>query len=132
MVIRPAEPHDLSRIITFDAFPGDRIIEIVDRRMLVFEIEELVVGYIAWQQGGCLGMDYVNKLVVANAYRRLGVAQKLVGALHTALEGRIFISAGARNTAAVTLLNGTGWTFAGQLTGLLPMDEQELFFHRDF
>lgn len=128
---RIAEPYDLSRIMTFDSFPGDRIAEIVERRMLVAEIDNLVVAYVAWQHGGCIGKDYVNKLVVADAYRRCGIAQQLVAALNTALGGRIFISTGANNVAAVALLEGTGWTPAGQIVGLLPMDEPELFFHRD-
>ncbi len=37
--IRSAEPADLAVIVGFDAFPGDRIIEIVERRMLVLEID---------------------------------------------------------------------------------------------
>jgi hypothetical protein len=55
----------------------------------------------------------------------------LVGALNMVLSGRIFISTGAHNAAAVALLEGTGWTAAGQIVGLLPMDQPELFFHRD-
>ena len=131
ITLRIAEPYDLSRIMTFDSFPGDRIAEIVERRMLVAEIDGLVVAYVAWQQGGCIGKDYVNKLVVADEYRRRGIAQKLVSALDTVLSGRVFISTGARNVAAIGLLEGTGWAAAGQITGLLPMEEPEMFFHRD-
>ncbi len=128
---RIAEPYDLSPIMAFDSFPGDRIAEIVERRMLVAEICGVVVGYVAWQQGGCIGKDYVNKLVVDDAHRRRGIAQSLMVALNTVLSGRIFISIGARNTAGVSLLQRTGWTPAGQILGLLPLDEAELFFHRD-
>jgi ribosomal protein S18 acetylase RimI-like enzyme len=117
--------------MTFDSFPGDRIAEIVDRRMLVAESDDTIVGYVAWQQGGCIGKDYVNKLVIDNRYRRRGIAQQLIGALNTVLTGRIFISTGAYNDAAVALLQNTGWTAAGQIVGLLPMDQPELFFHRD-
>ena len=131
ITIRIAEPYDLSRIMTFDSFPGDRIAEIVERRMLVAEIESLVVAYVAWQQGGCIGKDYINKLVVANGYRRRGIAQNLIGTLNTVLSGRVFISTGANNAAAVGLLQDTGWAAAGQIVGLLPMEEPELFFHRD-
>lgn len=131
IAIRIAEPYDLSPIMTFDSFPGDRIAEIVDRRMLVAESDNAIVGYVAWQQGGCIGKDYVNKLVIDNRYRRRGIAQKLIGALNTVLTGRVFISTGAYNDAAVALLQNTGWTAAGQIVGLLPMDQPELFFHRD-
>ena len=128
---RIAEPYDLSRIMTFDSFPGDRIAEIVERRMLVAEIGDMVVAYVAWQHGGCISKDYVNKLVVADGYRRRGIAQGLIGALNTVLAGRIFISTGAHNAAAVALRKGTGWAAAGQIVGLLPMEEPELLFHRD-
>lgn len=131
IAIRIAEPYDLSPIMTFDSFPGDRIAEIVDWRMLVAEIDGAVVGYVAWQQGGCIGKDYVNKLVIDDRYRRRGIAQQLIGALNTVLTGRVFISTGAYNGAAVALLQGTGWAAAGQIVGLLPMDQPELFFHRD-
>lgn len=129
--IRLAEPYDLSRLMTFDSFPGDRIAEIVERRMLVAEIDDVVVGYVAWQHGGCIGKDYVNKLVVDDRYRRRGVAHALVRALDTVLNGRVFISAGAANTAAVSLLENTGWASAGHIVGLLPFDEPELFYRRD-
>lgn len=128
---RIAEPYDLSRIMTFDSFPGDRVAEIVERRMLVAEIQGQVVAYVAWQHGGCIGKDYVNKLVVADGYRCRGIAQELVNALNTVLAGRVFISTGAHNLGAVALLKGTGWAAAGQIVGLLPMEEPELFFHRD-
>jgi ribosomal protein S18 acetylase RimI-like enzyme len=129
--IRVAEPYDLSRIMNFDSFPGDRIAEIVDRRMLVTEIDDVVVGYVAWQHGGCLGRDYVNKLVVDGQYRRRGIAQALIAALNTVLSGRVFISTGAENAAALSLLERTVWTPAGQIVGLLPLDQPTMFFHRD-
>lgn len=131
IAIRIAEPYDLSRLMAFDSFPGDRIAEIVERRMLVAEIGDVVVGYVAWQQGGCIGKDYVNKLVVDDAHRRRGIAQALMRTLNTVLSGRVFISIGARNVAAVSFLQRTGWTPAGQILGLLPLDEPELFFHQD-
>lgn len=131
IAIRIAEPYDLTKLMTFDSFPGDRIAEIVERRMLVAEIDDVVVGYVAWQQGGCIGKDYVNKLVVDDTHRRRGIARALIGALNAVLSGRVFISIGARNVSAVSLLQNTGWTPAGQILGLLPLDEAEMFFHQD-
>lgn len=131
VVIRRGEPHDLPRLMEFDSFSGDRIIEIVEGRMLVAQTDGAVVGYLAWQHGGCIGKDYVNKLVVDDGYRRQGIAQALMRNLRTALSGRIFISAGAANIAALSLINSTGWTAAGQILGLLPMEEPELFFRQD-
>lgn len=59
---RYAEPVDLAVIMTFDAFPGDRIIEIMERRMLVIDIDGRPAGYAPWLKNGCIGNDYVNKL----------------------------------------------------------------------
>jgi GNAT superfamily N-acetyltransferase len=129
--VRLAEPVDLAAIITFDAFPGDRIVEIVERRMLVIETDKRAQGYISWQQNGCIGKDYVNKLIVNKAYRRQGMAQQLIAALDMALVGRVFISASKSNRAAVQLLKVTHWTRAGQIMGLLPFEEPELFFYKD-
>ena len=129
--VRLAEPYDLSRLMQFDSFPGYRIAEIVEKRMLVAEIDSNVVGYVAWQHGGCVGRDYVNKLVVDDDYRRRGIARALINALNTSLSGRVFISTGADNGAAMSLLKGTGWVAAGQIVGLRPLNEPETFFHRD-
>ena len=131
VAIRRGEPHDLPRLMEFDCFSGDRINEIVEGRMMVAEVRATVVGYLAWQPGGCIGKDYVNKLVVDGRYRRRGIAQALTQALSTTLSGRVYISAGAANTAALSLIHGTGWTPAGRIDGLLPRDEPELFFRRD-
>ncbi|WP_010189096.1 GNAT family N-acetyltransferase [Sphingomonas sp. PAMC 26605] len=129
--IRFADPVDLAAIMTFDAFPGDRIVEIVERRMLVIDVDDRPQGYISWQQNGCIGKDYVNKLVVNDVYRRQGMAQQLIAALNMALFGRIFISAARSNIAAIRLLEVTDWTHAGEIIGLLPVEEPELFFYKD-
>lgn len=129
--IRFADPVDLAAIMTFDAFPGDRIVEIIDRRMLVIDADDKPQGYISWQQNGCIGKDYVNKLVVNEAYRRLGLAQQLIAALAMALVGRVFISAAMSNVAAIRLLKVTRWIRAGEIIGLLPLEEPELFFYKD-
>ena len=131
MHIRFAEPIDLTTIMAFDAFPGDRIVEIVERRMLVIEIDGRVEAYAAWQKNGCIGKDYVNKLVVNHALRRRGLAKELIVALDTALEGRVFISAPAGNVAAVGLLRSMQWTKGGEIVGLLPLGEAEVFFYKD-
>lgn len=129
--IRLAEPTDLAAIITFDAFPGDRIVEIMERRMLVIDIEGRAQGYVSWQKNGCIGKDYVNKLVVNEARRRQGLAKQLIAALNTVLVDRAFISAPGSNIAAVQLLEVTGWTRAGEIVGLLPLGEAEVFFYKD-
>jgi ribosomal protein S18 acetylase RimI-like enzyme len=129
--IRAAEPYDLTRLMAFDSFPGDRIAEIVERRMLVAEVDGVIAGYVAWQTGGCIGMDYVNKLVVDPDYRRKSIAQSLIVALKSVLGGRVFISAGADNMAAIGLLALTEWRPAGQIVGLRPAEEAEVFYYRD-
>ncbi|BCA64394.1 hypothetical protein HMP09_p0042 (plasmid) [Sphingomonas sp. HMP9] len=129
--IRLAEPTDLAAIAAFDAFPGDRIIEIVERRMLVIDIDGRAQGYTSWQKNGCIGKDYVNKLVVSEACRGKGLAKQLIAALNTVLVGRVFISTPANNIAAVGLLDATSWVPAGEIVGLLPLGEAEVFFYKD-
>jgi len=129
--VRPAEPHDMPRIMAFDSFPGDRIMEIIERRMLVVEMDGVAKGYVPWQTGGCIGKDYVNKLVIDDDSRRLGFAKLLLAGFDAVLTGRVFISAPVGNGAALTLLETTGWVKAGEIFGLLQADEAEAFFHRD-
>lgn len=131
LTIRLAEPADLAAIIAFDAFPGDRIIEIVERRMLVLDIDGRAQGYASWQKNGCIGKDYVNKLVVSDACRGKGMAKQLITALNTVLVGRVFISAPGNNISAIRLLESTSWVRGGEIVGLLPLGEAEIFFYRD-
>lgn len=131
MNIRFAEPVDLTTIMAFDAFPGDRIVEIIERRMLVIQIDGQVRAYTSWQKNGCIGKDYINKLVVDHKLRRRGLAKRLISALDTALHGRVFISAPAGNPAAMSLLESMQWTKGGEIKGLLPLGEAEVFFYKD-
>lgn len=128
--IRAAETSDLPQIMSFDALIGDRLAEIMDRRMLVAD-DGQIQAYLSWQNGGCLGRDYVGKLVVRPELRRRGLARQLLGALASKWHGRIFISAGERNSAALGLIDATGWIYAGRVAGLLSDEEEELFFYRD-
>ena len=129
--IREAEPRDVASLMSFDLFSGDRVSEVVDRRMLVAETDGGLVGYIAWQHGGCIGKDYVNKLVVRDNCRRLGIATGLLDGLSMKLRGRVYISAGSSNCAAIALLQANGWMRAGEITGLHSEAEAEIFFMKD-
>lgn len=132
VIVRLAEPTDLAAIFEFDTFPGERVVEIMERRMLVVDIDNRAQAYTSWQKNGCIGKDYVNKLVVKEASRRQGLAKRLIASLDTVLSGRVFISTPGNNLAAVQLLESTNWKRAGEVVGLLPMDEPEVFFYRDF
>lgn len=99
--------------------------------MLVVDVDDRPAGYASWLENGCIGNDYVNKLVVNNIYRRRGLAKQLIAALDMALVGRVFISAPADNAAAIKLLEVTRWTPAGHIVGLLPAGEAEIFFYKD-
>ena len=131
VLIRAAEPRDVAPLMSFDLFCGDRVSEVVDRRMLVAEEGDTLAGYIAWQHGGCIGKDYVNKLVVREDCRRQGIATKLLNGLSATLHGRVFISAGSSNGAAIALLEANGWQRAGEITGLHCDGEAEAFFMKE-
>ncbi len=99
--------------------------------MLIVDIDGRAEAYASWQKNGCIGKDYVNKLVVREASRRQGLAKRLIASLNTVLSGRVFISAPGNNAAAVRLLETTSWKRAGELVGLLPLGEVEVFFYKD-
>ncbi len=129
--VRPAETHDMPQIMAFDSLPGDRIVEIIERHMLVGEIDGVVKGYVSWKTGGCIGKDYINKLVINADSRRRGMARLLLARLSSTLSGRVFISAPVGNRAALKLLERTGWMKAGEIIGASPTDEAIVFFYRD-
>jgi GNAT superfamily N-acetyltransferase len=129
--IRFAEPSDLKSISQFDLLPGDRVVEIIEQRMLVAEVGGALAGYLAWQHRGCISQDYINKLVVREGYRHAAVATRLLEAVPSVLHGRVFISAGRSNAGAQALLRRPEWTYAGEVTGLSPDGEAEVFFYRD-
>ena len=131
VTVRLAEPMDFSAVLEFDTFPGDRITEIVEHRMLVVDIDGRIQAYASWQKSGCIGKDYVNKLVVRETSRGQGLARSLIASLNTVLSGRVFISASGNNLAALRLLESTSWKRAGEIVGLLPLDESEIFFYKD-
>ncbi len=129
--VRFAEPQDLATLMSFDPWPGDRIGEIIERRMLVADLKGTVRGYVSWQNKALVFNDYINKLVTDPNWRRRGVAKALLYSIDRNLTGRVFISTSERNEGARTLLHSTGWVHAGQIVGLLPSDEPEIFFSRD-
>ncbi|TPG13631.1 GNAT family N-acetyltransferase [Sphingomonas oligophenolica] len=130
-IVRQAEPNDLPQVMTFHLLPGDRVTEIVERRMLVAEQNGTILGYISWQMRGCIGLDYVNRLVVKPMHRRQGIGKNIMTSMSIALTGRVFISTKASNQSAIALIESTDWTKAGELYGLLPDNEAEVFFWRD-
>lgn len=130
--IRNAEPIDMVALLAFDTFPGDRIVEIVERRMLVVEVSGMVVGYVAWHPRGFVEKQYVNKLVVRDDHRRLGLASRLLDALQESLSGSVFISAGTNNPAAVAFLCRCGWSYVGKIVGLIEDEEAEMFYKKRF
>lgn len=131
ILVRPASAADAGRLAKFDCFSGDRIAEIIEKRMIVAEVDGTVAGYIAWQARGLAGADYVNRLVTDPPFRQRGVANRLVEQLPFYLQGRVFISAGEHNEGASRLLARTGWIKAGSIRGMRPDDERELFFFKD-
>ena len=129
--IRYAEPSDVPVIGRFDAFSGARIVEAVERRMLVAEQDDIIVGYIAWQLGGFFDRDYVTKLVVASSYRRQGIASELLLALEQEIQSRVFITVGETNEAARALLSDLGWKQAGHIEHVVSSGETQLFLFKD-
>ncbi|MEP9403569.1 GNAT family N-acetyltransferase [Sphingomonas sp. VNH70] len=103
----------------------------MDRRMLVLERDGRIDAYTSWSSGGIFGRYHINKLVVRPEARGQGIARALVGSLGVALSGRVFISTPSDDVAALALLRSTGWTPAGELTGMGAGHDVEAFFYRD-
>lgn len=132
MDVRTATPDDAQAIAAFDCFGGDRPGALKDGRCLVAEIDRQIAGYLAFKRQHLIGKDFVEFLVVHDDYRRRGIAVALLRAVEKEIgSGRLYISTGGDNTRMQALLAKDGWTAAGQIEGVNPGGDPELFFFRD-
>jgi len=69
--------------------------------------------------------------LVSSETNRLRRSRQRWVSLGVALSGRVFISTPSDDVAALALLRSTGWTLAGELTGMGAGHDVEAFFYRD-
>jgi ribosomal protein S18 acetylase RimI-like enzyme len=128
--IRPAVAADFEQIDAFDPFGGDRAEEIAGNHMIVAEIDGTIAGYISAKPEGFIGRDFISFLCVNPAFRRRGIASRLLRATEARLSGRVFISTDFDNLAMLALLPREGWTCAGTVEGVNDGDRGETFFYK--
>lgn len=132
MQVRPGTPDDAEAIAVFDCFWGDRAAAIDENRCLVATIDGKVAGYVTFKLKGLIGRDFVEFLVVDEAFRRRGVAVALLRGVEQAVgPGRLFISTESNNAPMLALLEQDGWTDSGQIDNLNDSGHVERFFCRD-
>lgn len=132
MQTRPGNPADAQAIDAFNCFDCDTDSAIRDGRCLVAVINDQAAGFVIFKRQGLIGKNFVEYLVVDQAYRRRGVAVALLRAVERTLGPcRLFISTEADNAPMLALLDQDGWQRAGQIDHINDSGFAEVFFFRD-
>jgi GNAT superfamily N-acetyltransferase len=132
ITVRGGLPTDFEAIDAFDPFAGDRRDALASDCCLVAECDGRVVGYVVYSRAGFVGRPFIHFLVVAQDYRRRGVATELVAAVEARIgSGRLFVSTEENNGDMLALLAKLGWTSAGCIQGVNMDGPAECFFFRD-
>mgnify|MGYP001279792609 CR=1 FL=1 len=133
-LIRPAVAQDFPAIDAFDPMGGDRAAEIAAGCMLVAvdASNDRAIGYVSWHPSGLLGRAYITFCAVDPAWRRRGVARRLIDTVSVRFAGqRLFISTETDNTAMLSLFARDGWTPCGEIRGANASGLPEVYFYRD-
>jgi len=132
MQINPGKPTDAEAIEAFNCFDCDIEAALGEDRCLVAEIGQQIAGFVIYKPNGLIGKNFVEYLVVGEAYRRRGVAIALLRAVEQTIGPcRLFISTEADNTPMLALLDKNHWRPAGQIDHINDSGHAELFFYRD-
>jgi ribosomal protein S18 acetylase RimI-like enzyme len=131
-MIRTGQLNDFASIDSFDPFAGDRKAELRNGHCIVATHNHKVVAYVTFCPNGFIGRPFVPFLAVAPAYRRRGIATRLLAAVEKVVgSGRIFISTEETNQEMQLLLRKLNWTAAGAVRGVNEDGSAELFYFRE-
>lgn len=101
---------------------------VADRRCLVAESDR-IVGFAVTARAQFFARDFVELIVVHDAFRRRGVGRALLRAVvERAGTPRVFSSTNASNEAMRSLFAAEGWTPSGRLDGLDDGDPEIVVF----
>lgn len=122
--------HELDRLARGGDLERIAVIResVADRRCLVAESNR-IVGYAVTAPVHFFARDFVELIVVHDAFRRRGVGRALLrAAVDRAGTARVFSSTNASNEAMQSLFAADGWTLSGQLEGLDEGDPEIVYF----
>jgi GNAT superfamily N-acetyltransferase len=129
-MIRLGIQDDLQQIDIFDEFGGDRQREIRENCLIVYLIDNQVVGYITIVEHSCLcGHPLISFLCVHPEYRRQGIASQLMTEVEAKCsDRRLFISTESNNFIMLDLIKQRNYTMAGSLAKLNADGSDEVYF----
>lgn len=87
-----------------------------DTPVLIASVGDETAGFCAWRQLTADEAELLN-LAVDPAYRRLGVASALLGALSDNVSGTLFLEVAEHNVSAIALYVRLGWQQIGLRKG---------------
>ena len=131
-MIRSGTKADLNQIDTFDEFGGDRKLEIAEKRLQVYVLNNTVVGYITLVNESCLcGHPLITFLCVHPNYRRQRIASALLSEIENKCSNqKLFISTESNNQSMLSLIAKRSYTRSGSLSGLNDDKSDEVYFYK--
>ena len=131
-MIRAGIKADLNQINTFDEFGGDRKLEIAEKRLQVYVLDNTVVGYITLVKESCLcGHPPITFLCVRLNHRRQGIASALLLEIENKYSNqKLFISTESNNRNMLNLIKKRSYTRSGSLSGLNDDGSDEIYFYK--
>jgi len=97
-------------------------------RCLIAE-SDTIIGFVVGTPGRFFGHDFIDLVVVHEAFRRRGVGRVLLrAAAERANTTRVFSSTNASNESMRSMFMAEGWTLSGQLHGLDEGDPEFVYF----
>ena len=132
-MIRSGTEGDLQQINVFDEFGEDRIEEIKQNYLMVYEIDCQAVGYITIIPSSCLcGHPLISFLCVHPQYRRQGIASKLLTEAEKKYnDKKLFISTESNNYIMLNLIQQRNYIMAGSLANVNEDGSDEVYFYQD-
>lgn len=100
--------------------------------LLLAEIGDTPVAYVALSEGPAQAAGWVTDLVVDLRYRRMGIGTQLLGAIHDWCKAhgsnRMILEMQSKNYPAIRLARKNGYTFSGYSDRYYPDEDIVLFF----
>ena len=130
--IQIARVPDLTSIIEFDEFAGDRVCEIEAGTCFVAFREEQIVAYVSYEPRGLLGQPLLTFLCVRKEFRRQGIALAMVKFVQDSVNTAMLLSSTEDWCIGTqSIFERLGWKKLGEITGVNRDGSSEWFYGVD-
>ena len=130
--IQIARVSDITSIIEFDEFAGDRVREIEAGTCFVAFKKEQIVAYVSYEPRGLLGQPLLTFLCVRKEFRRQGIALAMVKFVQDRLNTTMLLSSTEDWCVGTqSIFERLGWKKLGEIAGVNKDGSSEWFYGID-